>query len=983
MSREPIALIMESISEAVIAYDMQQHLIYANTACVALLGVNLAELQHHAISDFIHPTDWVAHQPMFDGLWHGVGFENVEFRILTHAQQERWCLSSWRPLYDTDHRQIGICGTLRDITNRKQTELALRSTEVRQRFMMQANALLASTADYRTQLREIAKLAVPTIADWCIIDMYDTDDQMRRFVIEYDNSEPIPEGITRALVTPVDLTRDQLHSTTLRNGQTFFMPRISKEALAQFAHNEQHLAAMREIGFHALIAVPMHTHGVTFGVIMFLLSHSERSFTESDRILAEELAERTSLVVDNQLLHQKAQMQRDWFQGVLSSIGDAVVAMNTHGQVTFTNPVAERLINKSHGTGSTQFEDLFYIVDETTGDRLENISAIVLRENRILNLNHALLVPQNDEPLPIDISAAPIHSSNGEDIGVVLVFRDISTRRFAELQLARLNAQIQSQRQRLDTIISTVPGVVWEALTTDEPNVLQVYFVSNYAETLLGYPIEEWFNTPHFWLKIMHPDDRRRVVIELTNMVKSRKGGTIEFRWLTKDQQMFWIEAQSVVIFDENGELIGMRGISMNITARKRAEENQQFLSEISNILALSLDYEVTLKQITSLMVPKLADWSVIHILRDENTIQRLGFIHRDPSRATLLESTPEIQPINLQPRYMVLAVLRSGQTECYNDVSDEMLREATCDELLFRIAKQLGFSSYICVPLRVRDHVLGALTLAIADSGRRYDSVDVELVEEIARRAALAIENARLYEEAQEAIQTRDVFLSVASHELKTPLTSLLGNAQLMMRRAQREQNLNQRDMRSLQIINNQALRLNRMISALLDLSRLQMGQLSIDLKEFNLDELCQRTIQEVQSALDMHTIQYMPPEHPILIVGDELRLEQVIQNLIQNAVKYSPLGGTITIALQQSLHEARLSVSDRGIGIPKASLPHIFSRFYRASNADPLHISGMGVGLYVVKEIVGLHKGRITVESQEGEGTTFTIFLPLADNA
>lgn len=976
MSREPIALIMESISEAVIAYDMQQHLIYANTACVALLGVNLAELQHHAISDFIHPTDWVAHQPMFDGLWHGVGFENVEFRILTHAQQERWCLSSWRPLYDTDHRQIGICGTLRDITNRKQTELALRSTEVRQRFMMQANALLASTADYRTQLREIAKLAVPTIADWCIIDMYDTDDQMRRFVIEYDNSEPIPEGITRALVTPVDLTRDQLHSTTLRNGQTFFMPRISKEALAQFAHNEQHLAAMREIGFHALIAVPMHTHGVTFGVIMFLLSHSERSFTESDRILAEELAERTSLVVDNQLLHQKAQMQRDWFQGVLSSIGDAVVAMNTHGQVTFTNPVAERLINKSHGTGSTQFEDLFYIVDETTGDRLENISAIVLRENRILNLNHALLVPQNDEPLPIDISAAPIHSSNGEDIGVVLVFRDISTRRFAELQLARLNAQIQSQRQRLDTIISTVPGVVWEALTTDEPNVLQVYFVSNYAETLLGYPIEEWFNTPHFWLKIMHPDDRRRVVIELTNMVKSRKGGTIEFRWLTKDQQMFWIEAQSVVIFDENGELIGMRGISMNITARKRAEENQQFLSEISNILALSLDYEVTLKQITSLMVPKLADWSVIHILRDENTIQRLGFIHRDPSRATLLESTPEIQPINLQPRYMVLAVLRSGQTECYNDVSDEMLREATCDELLFRIAKQLGFSSYICVPLRVRDHVLGALTLAIADSGRRYDSVDVELVEEIARRAALAIENARLYEEAQEAIQTRDVFLSVASHELKTPLTSMRGYIEtLRMPDVVMDP---ERRARYFDIIDRQTRRLERIVNDLLDLARHEGGATPLEMRVFSIERLFRQVAgRHERETQERHIdVSVVVPDEADQITGDPDRLDQVVENLMTNAIRHTPDGGRIELRAEAGQGSVILQVVNTGDPIPPAHLPHVFERFYRADPARPGGGSS-GLGLSIVKAIVERHAGTVGVTS-EGGRTAFTVTLP-----
>jgi signal transduction histidine kinase len=242
-----------------------------------------------------------------------------------------------------------------------------------------------------------------------------------------------------------------------------------------------------------------------------------------------------------------------------------------------------------------------------------------------------------------------------------------------------------------------------------------------------------------------------------------------------------------------------------------------------------------------------------------------------------------------------------------------------------------------------------------------------------------VAIENARLYSAAQEAVHAREVFLSVASHELKTPLTTLLGNAQLLLRRSERERSLNERDSRSLRLVVDQAHRLNRMIGALLDLSRLQAGQLSIDRTPIDLSALGRRVVEEAQTGLERHTLAFVPPDGPLAIVGDELRLEQVIQNLLQNAIKYSPAGGHVEVRAARHGTLACISVADQGIGIPQAALARLFTRFYRAPNADPQHISGMGVGLYVVKEIVTLHGGEVAVESQEGVGSTFTICLPL----
>jgi signal transduction histidine kinase len=303
----------------------------------------------------------------------------------------------------------------------------------------------------------------------------------------------------------------------------------------------------------------------------------------------------------------------------------------------------------------------------------------------------------------------------------------------------------------------------------------------------------------------------------------------------------------------------------------------------------------------------------------------------------------------------------------------------AVKDPELLEIIHTIGFTSVITAPLTMRDRTLGVLTLVTAESHRHYTEADVRLAEDLARRAALAIDNARLYREAQDAVRMRDQFLSIAAHELKTPLTSMLGYTQLVQRRTQREGTLNERDQRALRLVADQAERLNRMVASLLDLSRLETGQLSIERTPVDLRALAQRLVEEVQPTLNHPRLVLLAPPTPLLIEGDTLRLEQVLQNLIQNAVKYDPEGRPITVAVERHGALACVAVTDQGIGIPEQARAQLFSRFYRAPNVDPQQISGMGLGLYVVKEIVALHGGTVEVASTEGQGSTFTICLPL----
>jgi signal transduction histidine kinase len=289
-----------------------------------------------------------------------------------------------------------------------------------------------------------------------------------------------------------------------------------------------------------------------------------------------------------------------------------------------------------------------------------------------------------------------------------------------------------------------------------------------------------------------------------------------------------------------------------------------------------------------------------------------------------------------------------------------------------------MGFISIMIVPLIARGRTLAALTFVSSQPERLYGADDVRVAEELALRAAQAIDNAQLYQDMQQAVQLRDQFLSLAAHELKTPLTSLTGQVQLFQRRAEREKHLTVRDERTLGIITDQVARLNKMVLALLDISRLEMGQLTIERVPVDLCALLRSSIDAMQSTVDDRQIELAYPAQSILVSGDALRLEQVFQNLLQNALKYSQPPEPISVVVTQTTDQVCIAVEDHGIGIPSAALAHVFQRFYRADNVEEQHLSGMGIGLYVVNEIVTLHGGTVTVDSTEGVGSTFTVVLP-----
>ncbi len=425
--------------------------------------------------------------------------------------------------------------------------------------------------------------------------------------------------------------------------------------------------------------------------------------------------------------------------------------------------------------------------------------------------------------------------------------------------------------------------------------------------------------------------------------------------------------------------------------AHSQAQADQlAVLAEAAQAFAgSSRDLAGLLDLLSARVAAHIGDLALVGLIpEDDSRLEVVAIGHCDP--ATLTKIRPAlISAGRPADDGLSAAVLRSGQPLRCAGLPLGPLRGL----LAFVLPPAHGAADtydLIVVPLRVQGRVFGTLSALRSPPARPYSDDDLSLLQNLADRAALAIDNARLYAreqraraEAEAAVQLRDTFLSVASHELKTPMTALLGQAQLLQRRAAREQVLAAREQRSVGIIIAQVQRLNRLILALLDTTRIQQGRLELECAPCDMVELLGRIVDEVAPTLAHHQIVYSHPAEPLRILGDALRLEQVVLNLLENAVKYSPLGGRISVDLAREGGEARLSVTDTGMGMPAAALPHLFTRFYRASNAEDAHISGMGIGLFVVREIVTLHGGRVAAASEEGAGSTFSVWLPAPASA
>ncbi len=425
----------------------------------------------------------------------------------------------------------------------------------------------------------------------------------------------------------------------------------------------------------------------------------------------------------------------------------------------------------------------------------------------------------------------------------------------------------------------------------------------------------------------------------------------------------------------ENARLFDL--VRQERTMAEWHEARSSFLARASEVLASSLDYRTTLVSVARLAVTEVADWCLVDMRETDGTLKSLATEHADPALRSELRALVQQYPPRPETPYGPPNVIRTGNPELASSISEEMLRASAVNETHYEAIAKLGFRSYMCVPIGVRGQLLGTITFVRSLSQRSYELDDLALAEALAYRASLAIDNAKLYEEAQEAIRARDEFLSVASHELKTPVTTLQLQIQGLLRRLRTggiptPEALEER----LSTSERQVERLTHLINDLLDISRITGGRLDLRIEPVDFSAVLRDVATRLEESLLRAgcTFAVNAPE-PQVGAWDRLRLDQIVTNLVANAMKYGA-GHPIEISLSGTPDTVRLSVADEGIGIAPENQARIFERFERAVSGR--HYGGLGLGLWIVRQIVDALGGVISVESDPGRGSVFTVDLP-----
>ncbi len=649
-----------------------------------------------------------------------------------------------------------------------------------------------------------------------------------------------------------------------------------------------------------------------------------------------------------------------------------------------------------------------------------------------------------------------------------------------EQELADLRRESE---ERYRFLAEAQPDQIWTAMPNGELDYVNQrvldYFDTSFSELVAAG-----------WLDVIHPDDLPHTLKAWQQALETGASYENELRLRrAADDSYRWHLTRAIAMRGRDGEIVKWFGSNTDIDDRKSAEEAQSFLVEAGATLGSSLDYRTTLAALAKMAVPRIADWVRVDIVED-GKLRTLAVEHVDERKIEVALELGRRYPEDPEATQGPPVVLRTGQSELVTEISEERLSQLAVDDLHLELVRELGFQSYMGVPLVARERTLGVISFVAAESGRHYGPNDLALAEELARRASTAIENAQLYREAEERAQAarvletvadgvflvdvqgvvrlwnraaeaitklpradvigrrltdevlpgwRDLSVSVpvagtpgpatattfpleldgeerwlsisgvgfdegtvyafrdlteeraleqirqdlvstVSHELRTPLAAIYGSALTLAREdLELEEAMHEK---LLEVIVEESTRLADIVNDLLLASQLDADRLEIHVEPCDAQALAASVLDAARTHLPAGTRVSLDPGQDDVpyVVADEGQLRQVLTNLIDNAVKYSPDGGDVRVRLQTAGKYVRFTVADEGLGIPPAEQGRIFEKFYRLDPDMTGGIGGTGLGLYISRELVRRVHGRIWVEANDARGSDFHVEIPAA---
>jgi PAS domain S-box-containing protein len=694
---------------------------------------------------------------------------------------------------------------------------------------------------------------------------------------------------------------------------------------------------------------------------------------------------------------------------------DAIVSKDLNGIIRSWNRAAERMFGWT--AAEAVGRSIRMIIP---ADRQAEEDMVLARMSRGESIDHFRTIRQRKDGtlFPISLTVSPVRNEAGEVIGISKIARDLTEQYQAEQELTRARTAQEDLQRRLMTLVAgSATLLISPRLEDVMPAAL------NLAIQLLdcdGCAI--WRLTRGVWEIGACQGVSERFARRVISGTGSGAVAAVPFTdpLLAEDVQRSEMLAPYRPAYQEEG-IASMMSVPLRIAselsgtlvlyyrtrhtftevevetgralgnlasaaittaelydAQRRSRSQSEFLAEAAAALGSSLDYNETLKRVAALAVPHFADWCAVDLEDDQGAIRRLAVAHVDPRRVELARSFQERFPEPPDEQSGVRGVIRSGTPVLVSEVTDDMLAANARGPEHLEAIRTIGIRSYMCVPLVVRDQPIGALSFVAAESGRRYTAADLRFAQDVAARAALAVENARAYAEVQRVNRLKDDFLATLSHELRTPLNAILGYARMLKSGMVPADRLP----RAIEIVYKNASALTKIVEDVLDVSRIVSGKIRLKLQRIDLPPLVATSVETVQPAAEAKGVRLHSFVDPgtLQVAADPDRLQQVLWNLLSNAVKFTPAGGTVTVRLERINDHVEISVTDTGIGIAPAFLPHLFERFRQADSRFAREFGGLGLGLAIARHLVEMHGGTIAAASPGvGQGATFRVTLPV----
>lgn len=452
----------------------------------------------------------------------------------------------------------------------------------------------------------------------------------------------------------------------------------------------------------------------------------------------------------------------------------------------------------------------------------------------------------------------------------------------------------------------------------------------------------------------------------------------VMFEYVGVNGAHFWLNTTCVRILDTSGNLLCVLTVISDRTRRKNRDDKLRFMVESAKILSLTADFRQRLIEKAKLTVPALADWCAIDILIGDDAIERTAVIHSDPKKIDYIKELEKHFPTDPKAPNSVRNLIKENRAQFIPVITDEMIKQGAKSPEHLEAIRKLNLKSIMTIPIAARGRGLGAMTLAYAESGRMYTEDDFRFFQEFGYHIGVILDNARLFEEVEKRDTAKDLFLASLSHELRNPLAPIKSSLELL-----KFKDLLPDVREEIEVIEHQFDHMARLLNDLLDVSRFTSAKISISPRPIDLRKLMERALRATDALLRTAdiTMHFTYPSSAIFVKADETRLEQAITNLMSNAAKFTPAGGSIWVDVERVDANVVIKIRDNGAGIAPEDLPNIFEMYYQSRRAANVN-SGLGIGLLLVKQIVGLHGGTITAASEGvGLGSEFTITIPLTD--